>query len=286
MKTLSGIPIKNYLLLLPVVATALLAPSAALAQPYWLQYQLIVGAIGGPSNPNYDSGLVQVTNLLTTSISIPEARDEAYANPGISYGWLQFNAGCSVNNNPSDGNGYGSYFGNSVVSFQDTLTITSATLPAGTPVQVQITCVYNGSITPGVGSGWDSTSSSASVGLTVRENGMGSNPNTFNGTVGGANQTNTLLFIAQVTVGDNNLIILPSITANGSVNNQDGAPFSGSVSASISSQTYVDVLTPGAGYTSASGTVYPHIAFRATHLGHPAGHQRRHAVLAGFINHL
>jgi hypothetical protein len=30
-----------------------------------------------------------------------------------------------------------------------------------------------------------------------------------------------------------------------------------SVSASVASQTYVDVLTPDASYTSASGTVYP-----------------------------
>jgi hypothetical protein len=259
MKTRSDIQSKIHLFLLAVVAAALLAPTAALAQPNWLQYQLKVTATGYTGDPNFFSGLVQGANLLTTSISIPEGPADAYANPSISYGWLQLNAGCSVNNTSPDGNGYGAGFDSAVgggedVMFQDTLTITTSTLPMGTPVQVQIACVYNGSITPGTGYGNDTTTSSASVGLAWSIPG---NNSSVSGPVGGVNQTNTISFVANVAVGNNNLVITPSIYATGTADNQFGGYFVGSVTASIVSQTYVDVLTPGASYTSASGTVYP-----------------------------
>jgi hypothetical protein len=252
----------NLLIILPAIAAAalLLAPLSAQAQAYWLEYQLAVDAIGGPGNPNYFSGLVQGTNLLTTTILIyPNQWNDAYATPSVSYGWLQINAGCGVNNSPSDGSGYLSEFGPGVgggsdVMFQDTLTVTSATLPAGTQVQIQVACVYYGSITPGTIIGDDGTDSSASVGLTVRPYGA---PLTVAGAVDGVNQTNTISVIANTTVGYNSFVIFPTIAANGDAGDGDGGSFSGSVSASIMSQTYVDVLTPGASYTSASGTVYP-----------------------------
>ena len=218
MKTRSDIQSKIHLFLLAVVAAALLAPTAALAQPNWLQYQLKVTATGYTGDPNFFSGLVQGANLLTTSISIPEGPADAYANPSISYGWLQLNAGCSVNNTSPDGNGYGAGFDSAVgggedVMFQDTLTITTSTLPMGTPVQVQIACVYNGSITPGTGYGNDTTTSSASVGLAWSIPG---NNNSVSGPVGGVNQTNTISFVANVAVGNNNyeassLTALPAI---------------------------------------------------------------------------
>ena len=122
-------------LLLAFAAALLLAPSSALAQAYWLQYQLNVNASRGPDNPNYDSGRVQGTNLVTTTISIyPNQWNDAYVTTSASYGWLQFNAGCGVNDDPSDGDGYSAKFGPGVgggadVFFQDTLTVTSATLP-------------------------------------------------------------------------------------------------------------------------------------------------------------
>jgi len=258
MQIISFFKLRNrFAILRTTVAAALLVPSAALAQPNWLQYQLRVTA--DRSDGNFLSGQVQGTNLLTTLISFPGAQAAAYAYPSSSYGWLQLNAGCSVNNPLPDGNGHGAVFDAGVgggvdVEFQDTLTITSATLPPGTPVQVQMACVYNGSITPGAGGGWDFTRSSGWVGLAF------SGPAAYgsvSGPIGGVNQTNTISLVANVAVGYANLIIVPSIYAFGYANNQDGAYFVGSVTTSIASQTYVDVLTPGASYTSASGTVYP-----------------------------
>ena len=247
-------------IVLVAVAAAVFPPRAARAQANWLQYQLRVSADSSMGNYNYFSGEVTNTNRLTTSISVyPNGINGAYATPSSTYGWLQLNAGCEVNNTSPNGSGYGAEFDPAVgggvdVSFQDTLTITSSTLPTGTPVQVQISCVYYGFITPGAGGGWDSTRSGASVGVAW------SNPFSYgstSGAVGGANLTNTISCTAQCAVLSTNLVIVPSIYAYGSANNQDGAYFVGSIDTSITSQIYVDVLTPGASYTSASGTVYP-----------------------------
>jgi hypothetical protein len=83
------------------------------AQQNWLQSQPGVEISHGPSNPTYDSGLVQNTNLLTASIAIfPDAHDDAYAT--IKYGGMRLNAGSAVNNSPSDGDGHLTSFGSSV----------------------------------------------------------------------------------------------------------------------------------------------------------------------------
>jgi hypothetical protein len=252
--------------LLLAFAATLLTPSSVCAQAYWLRYQMSASTAGG--NPqedaflNFDSGPVQSASLATTNIIFSFPHTSTYASPSANFGLLQFTGGCAVNDNPSNGDGYSSHFGPGVgggadVFFQDTLTVTSATLPAGTPVQIQVACVYYGSITPGAtsGSDGDGTDSSASVGLTVRPNGPTA---TASGTVGAFNQTNTISVIANTTVGFNNFILVPTLSASGDASNGgDAASFSGSVSAGIASQTYVDVLTPGASYTSASGTVYP-----------------------------
>jgi hypothetical protein len=245
--------------LLPAIAAVLLlAPSCARAQANWLQFQFIVSALGGPGNPNYDSGKVQSAGVLVTNISIFPSGDrcDAIVNATANYGALSFNASCAVNDDPSNGSGYSARFGNSVVSFQDTLTITSATLPAGTPVQIQIASVWSGSVSPSFSiSGYDDgADASASLNLQVWTYVTGGQ--TYSSDVGVTWQTNTLSEVFITKIGDG-VVMIPNITAIGDAYNDDGNSFNGSATASVASQTYVDVLTPGAGYTSGSGTVYP-----------------------------
>jgi len=271
MKTRSSFKFRSHLtvLLLAAASGALLTPFSTLAQvrqaqPNWLQYQLGVQASDGPANPSYNSGLVQNTNWLTTSIAIfPDTHDDAYADASISYGGLQLNAGSAVNNSPSDGDGYLTSFGPSVgggwdIAFQDTLTLTSPTLPVNSPVQVQVACVYVGSTSPGIGINQsDGAGDSASVGIQVLTY---AGYNTVTGPVGGTLQTNTLTYVFNAWTGtgvDDGAVIVPSITLSGGVYDGDGLSMSFSVAASVASQTYVDVLTPGVSYISASGTVYP-----------------------------
>jgi hypothetical protein len=262
MKIQSSLKLSRHLtvLLLAAASGALLAPSSTLAQPAnWLQYQLGASASGGPSSPSYNSGPVPGTNLLTASISIdPQAQDDVYANARITYGGLQLNAGSAVNNSPSTGDGYLTSFGPSVgggwdIAFQDSLTITSATLPYHAAVQVQVATVYAGATSPGISiNSFDGASDGASVAIQV----LAAENNTVTGAVDGKLQTNTITQVFSTRIGDT-AIIIPSITITGGVYDGDGLPMSFSVAASVVSQTYVDVLTPGASYTSASGTVYP-----------------------------
>lgn len=267
MKTLSNFKFRSQLTVLLLVAAsgALLAPSSTLAQANWLQYQFAIQVDGGPSNPNYDSGLVQNTGLLTTNIAIiPNGQNNAYANASISYGGLGLNAGSAVNNSPSDGDGWGATFGPSVgggwdIAFQDTLTLTSPTLPANSPVQVQVACVYTSSSSPGISiNRFDSASDGGSVGIQVLAY---AGYHTVTAPVGGTLQTNTLTNVFSAWTGGNmasdGFVMTPSITLYGGVEDVDGLSMSFSVAASVASQTYVDILTPGVSYTSASGTVYP-----------------------------
>lgn len=80
------------------------------------------------------------------------------------------------------------------------------------------------------------------------------------GAVGVTLQTNTITLVVSAltgTGGAEGLVIIPSVTVNGGVYDGDGLSMFFAFVASVASQTYVDVLTPGASYTSASGTVYP-----------------------------
>ena len=252
------------MLWLAAASGALLAPSSTLAQvtqaqPNWLQYQIGAYATGGSGSVADNSGPVQNTNLLTTSISIyPQAQDDTYVNASISYGGLQLNAGSAVNNSPSDGDGYLASFGPSVgggwdIAFQDSLTITSATLPYHAAVQVQVACVYAGSTSPGISiDQYDGAGAGASVGIETFNGGY----NFSTAPVGGPLQTNTLTNVFNTRIGDT-VIMIPSISVNGGVYDGDGLSMAFSVAASVASQTYVDILTPGVTYTSASGTVYP-----------------------------
>jgi hypothetical protein len=242
-----------------VWAGVLFVPSAVNAQTYWLHYGMVVGSTdSGTQNNSYDSGKVQSTNLLTANLAGPGSIASVSATPSASYGLLQLAANCAVDNPGSDGNGHLSRFQPDVgtgpdVDFQDELTLTSAALPAGTPVQIQFVCVASGYITPGSGVAFHETASSAYVKLYDAY----ANVQPVTTTIGGNYETNTISLTQTNRSVGYTFTFGVWINANGEADDSDGKAFSGSVSTEITVKTYVNVLTPGASYTSASGTVYP-----------------------------
>ena len=242
-----------------IVAAGLLSASPAWGQTYWLRYAMTVGSTDSDTqNNSYDSGEVQSTNLLTTTLIGSGSFASVNATPSASYGSLQLTAHCGVNDPTWDGNGHITRFvpttfafdGGPDVSFQDTVTITSATLPTGTPVQVQIVCLGAGYITPGAGSGNDNTQSSASVSLNVQGYAA------VVDAISSVNQSNSLSTVVNTTVGSR-FFFNPSLSASGWAEANSPPGFVGSVDTAITSLTYVEVLTAGAGYVADSGTVYP-----------------------------
>jgi hypothetical protein len=238
---------------------ALFAPAAGRAQTYWLHYGMTIGSTdSGTQNNSYDSGKVQSMSLVTTNLSGPGSVASASATPSASFGLLQLTANCSVDDPGWNGNGHISRFeanvgGGPDVEFQDWLTITSTTLPAGTPVRIQIVCETAGYITPGTGSGLKNTTSSASVDLRVEKP---SGVVTATAAIGGGLETNILSEVVTNIVGSR-FYFNSHIFAQGWAEDNASPGFSGSVSTTITAQTYVNVLTPGASYVADSGTIYP-----------------------------
>lgn len=242
-----------------------LVPLSATAQSYYLSYNMIVGSIQSDTqNITYYSGEVQTTNLLTANLSGPGSIANASAIPTATFGLLQLTASCSDDDPTDNGNGYLARFvGGQDVLFADTLTPTSTTLSLGFPVLIQIACVYNGYISSGASftDAYDGTTANASVGLVAYANAVNAQ-NSVTGGIGSVNQTNIISVIVKGNVGTA-FNFIPAISASGVTDNDDAAAFIGFVNTVITSQTYVTVLTPGAGYTSASGTVYPTLALAA-----------------------
>ena len=125
-------------------------------------------------------------------------------------------------------------------------------LPLGTPVQLLLTAELN-SMTQYVG--WDSGSASISAASTLGtsaltlQNSNGPHTSPTNGT-----QTESVIVD---TYSGQQLAL--GLTFNGQVNDQAaafGAAFSALADASDTANDYIDVLTPGAKYTTASGINY------------------------------
>ncbi len=208
-------------------------------------------------NSFYDSGLVQSTSL-TANLGDVGAKAVATATPTVSFGPVHLTALCSVNNPVWDGTGHLARMdyasGSPVVFFMDTLTITSATLPPGTPVAVQFALRSAGYITPGASGGpGNATTSSATVRL--------DSGSFFQGILvpmNGTLSTNTSMTTANLTVGST-INFVSSIGALTTAASNADPGFVGAVNTDISSQVYVDVLTAGVNYSAASGTVYPRL---------------------------
>jgi hypothetical protein len=234
-----------------------------LGQPHFLQYDICVGSTESlTQNNTYDSGQVQGTNVLTTNLSGPGATCNATATPYVSYGPLSLYADCYLGSLiPGTGEnarvvpGTG---GGVDVNYQDTLTLSSSTLPSGTAAQVEVILGYGGSITPGVTSSDpnDGSSSSATVGISA----SGSNYTSAMATLGGSFETNFISVVVNSKVGGE-VEIVSDITLYADVYNDDGnGSYPGcSVVGNVACQTYINVLTSGVTYTTASGVTYPAI---------------------------
>ena len=240
-----------------IVATMLIAPPSTFSQTYGLRYHMTIGTTDNQTqNSSYESGLVQ-TNSLTANLGDIGAKAAATATPTVSYGPIHLTALCSVNNPTWDGNGHLARMdyqsGSPLVFFTDTLTVTSATLPPGTPVTFQFALRSTGYITPGADGGLNATTSSAYVQL--------SSGSFFQGILvpmSGALATNTSLTTVNLTVGSTiNFVSAIGAIATAGSNGDPG--FVGAVNTDISSQVYVDVLTQGVNYSAASGTDYPRL---------------------------
>jgi hypothetical protein len=251
-----------------LAAAAVVVASPARAQEYGLRYSMIVGSTDSMTqNQIFDSGFVQ-TNALTATLTGPGSVSMSSATPHASFGLLQLTASALTYNQAGDGIAHEARFLSSLgsgsdVAFLDNLTFYSSTLSSGAAVQFQIATVYSGTISApqGMASSKDNVTSAASASLEVQNATIVSGNNLVTGAIGSVNQTNTLSITGSVTIGSGGntpaVTINPYLSASGEAADNDGRFFYGIVNCSISSQTYVTILTPGVTYTAASGTVYP-----------------------------
>ena len=262
----------HFLLALAVGVTV--APATAWSQSGgYFQYNVAAGVDN--ANPADSQEIqafedLQPPGAMTTNLVVTGDYGTANLTASVSYGAVQVAAGCSLNRPqteygaPGDFAAWiGGYADSSLplVYFYDTLQITSATLPVGTPVLLQLSSVYDGMVTP-AGRIVDPNNSSAGTQASVWASlvnlqwGFANAPAT-NGPVGGALQTNVLALTINASVGDA-VPFVAGVTISAEAYDGDmRSAFSGAISVGVTNVVYVDVLTPGAGYTSASRTVYP-----------------------------
>jgi hypothetical protein len=234
-----------------------------------VSYSLGVGCLTAAYGYNND-------NATPPALENAGASDEwssAAYNTSSSYGVLQVAATCAANTGPagvfseayfrppSDG------FVVPSVGFMDTLTITSATLSAGTPVQVQVTCVNTGNVSQSFSGNTARgdlarCSNVVTLAITNAAGTQGSSSSVVvgefaDGANGNANLNNSVsMLVTQYMVGTS-FRIYSGIFAVGTNYINVGDAAAAFISDNLTSVTYVNVLTPGAGYTTASGTVYP-----------------------------
>ena len=223
------------------------------AQTYWLRYALTLGGDYSVGNL-YDSGLVQNTSLLTTQLVTAGAVWTAKATPSASYGSLRLTAACAVTNLLWNGNGHTVRFipgGDAAPGFQDQLKVTSATLPVGTPVQFVFRTVIAGYIDPGVTVIPGVVYSSGSAFVRTRK----VNSHNVDTPIGAVAGSVTITDLVTTAVGQQ-LDISSAIYASGDVVQNGALGFAAAIQADIQVDVYVEPLTPGVGYTAASGTVY------------------------------
>jgi hypothetical protein len=254
----------------------LLWPATTRAQSYYLQYQVHMDN-GQDVRVSHDSGEVQSTNLLAANFNSTEAYSTSIITPAATFGNLQLTASCSVSLPMNVGAGQGADFGpgtggGSDVFFQDIIYPTYTNLPAGSKAYYQVTTIYQGYLSfaglqdlPNAAY----TTGSASVSLYANGSVTAVLPaNTSNPAVGGIGatlQTNMLSWtlVTQVGAPFIQFTIGSAIQASGASTSGNDAPYFGNLTTAINAQTYVTPLTPGAGYTSASGTIYPTLTLPA-----------------------
>lgn len=137
------------------------------------------------------------------------------------------------------------------VGFGDVLTFSSSTLPAGTPVSYRVTATLDDRLSY--------TATDPSVANGCNPSIQGAELQTDIGTIWGSACHATSRTISQVltsTVGGTALIV-EYLYADSRADDQPGIGFDqATVNASDTARLFVQVLTPGATYSSASGTTY------------------------------
>lgn len=122
-------------------------------------------------------------------------------------------------------------------------------LPSGTPVELLVTNLLN-----------SSTSRSGNAGTQISSSlSLGSGNNQISNSQGANDGLLTLAFVVNTTSGAN-LQLVESLFGSLSINLNGFPSSSGTIDASDTSEAFIDVLTPGATYTTASGVTYASIA--------------------------
>ena len=237
-------------------AAWLLAATAGFGQSYFSSLSFYSYA-PIPGTQSMNTGNVQTTNLISGSLSGYGPAGSVSVSASAQIGQLQFSASADNDNSPGTNNGFylwGEYVqGSPVVMFQDTLTPVSGTLPASTHIQFEFVCLYHGFIRPVVNYGPDGVDGAASVNLNTT--GYGSEITSVG--LGSANQTN---YLTRTDWSYPNVPLRMQVAILNYADVWDGDlnPSSSSVATVVSVPVvYVNVLTPGASYVSASGVVYP-----------------------------
>jgi hypothetical protein len=192
----------------------------------------------------------QFSQNLVLSITVPTLTAISGSGFGSVGGSVEFGSITGTASGAGDfsstvgpSNGVGNFFG----IWQDSLVVTSATLAAGTPVDLLFTLTVNGTLScTGMGS---SVSDSASFGA-------GDNSITFSSQTCNSVLKGTQTFVEATTVG-------ADLQIEGQLMAEAGASgFNSDFSASTasvdppSSVFFIDSLTPGATYTTGSGNTY------------------------------
>ena len=232
--------------------------SAVKGYETYVNIDALANAHGHPVELNTNTYSAPLTANLSDSASAQGASDSVFANIISEYGFLEVQAGGN-GSRAADGNyGLGSVFMNAVggapiADYSDTLTITSATLPNGTPVILRFTLsLFGGVVQDGI------ATASVTGRLNVNRQ-LADNPFV---TVDVSGQTVATVDVTNQVGGQ--VVILGGLYASGTVNANALAAgqadqwqiTGGLLGAYDSLLTKIDMLTPGAGYTSASGTFY------------------------------
>ena len=214
-----------------------------------------VYAVQIPGSTGYVSQTTPLSTTVSTSDSNCGATSNATQTDTAFYGSLSASASGSASNSLSCGLFAGAgtergdyYDGDPVAQYYDQLHITSSTLANGTPVTMMFTEDFLGSasfVDPDGGGDANITDN-----LQVSDGGGPVSINLFL-TNGGETE------IVTSYVGDYLSIEGQLFAFGGAWANYNGAPLiTSTFQYSGQSSTLIDILTPGASYTAASGTVY------------------------------
>jgi hypothetical protein len=257
----------------PFVVVFILVPASLFPLRTQAQLEVSIDTYAGSSDGSgnggeIDTGEVTAPNPLVESATYESTYTTASQTVSASYSVLQAAGSCAASGSYGVYGGIAEFStgdeGNSAFS-SDELTVTSDTLPVGTPVQVLVTWAYSGfvNLENTVVQG-NYSIDAGNVTMTFQGNPtFKSISGSLDGSSGSWSVSGSVSQVVNTTVGSvgdvgwQNTITISGETTGDEVDT--GVPESASASASATNTVYVNVLTPGAGYTADSGTVYPQI---------------------------